>query len=171
MPGVTTSSEALQILQNSSLVANASIRSSNPLDDSGGANWKWRLGGSQLEARLWWRDGIIREVILPTSSISVDEIINRYGFPEKVIAIPIGIPENWEWGVTFYYSTKGFQVQINGLFGFNALLKSSATVSFITLFESSTVEERISFEGYHITDLNLQDWKGYGSIPDLYYIP
>jgi hypothetical protein len=171
-PGITTSNDALQILQKSTLIAKKSVTSSNPQDDFGGATWKWRTEDSQLDARLWWRDGVIREVILPTSDIVTDEIINRFGVPEMVYVIPIGTPEDWEWGVTLYYPANGFQVQINGLFGLGASLKPSDMVTFITLFEPSTINERILFEGFDYAGLNPQlDWKGYGSISELYNNP
>jgi len=171
-PGITTSNDALQILQKSTLIAKKSVTSSNPQDDFGGATWKWRTEDSQLDARLWWRDGAIREVILPTSDISIDEIIKKFGIPEKIHVIPIGTPEDWEWGVTLYYPANGFQVQINGLFGLGAFLKPSDKVTFITLFEPSTIKERITFEGFDFAGLNpFLDWKGYGSISELYNSP
>ncbi|MBI5294187.1 MAG: hypothetical protein HY869_01840 [Chloroflexi bacterium] len=169
-PGVTTKDEAITILQNSTFIPADTLQSGEKSESRGGAHWKWRTEDSfWTESRVEWCDEIVCEIALHAdSAITVDEVMARFGVPDKVSIIDIGIPENPEWGFSFYYPRHGLEVLVHVSGGLDAVLEPSENIFGVYLFPPMTIEERIVFSGLSIETQDLRDWNGYGNIIDKY---
>ncbi len=176
-PGVTTSSDALQLLQASPVVLKSTVQSYEyeQRPGSGYARWKWKFGKNQrIDASMQWQAGIVRSIILYTRIVSIGEIIDRFGPPEKVSVIIdcATTPEQpQEWCASFYYIKRGYEIRLNWKVPENAddiQFSPSDPISFVYLSEPSALEDRLSYlySGRDIGD--LRDWKGYGNLLELY---
>jgi len=170
VPGITTRDEALTILRDSPLIQGESLLSQDFAADPGGVGWDWRGSISSLEDRpnLGWSEGIVREItIFPPSGITVEEMINGYGIPERVSVLDVGIPEDPQYGVSLYYAHNGFEVRIFSIVGYHdAELKPSDPITFIVIFEPLPIEEYLSSFGFIV--VKIPEWRGYGNLQDLY---
>jgi hypothetical protein len=163
-PAITTSSEALQRLNDSPVVLKSSIQSEGSETGLGKADWRWAIGGKQPMAsgKMEWENGIVGRIEL-TPYLSIGEIIGRFGPPEKIGVIDCSdIPESLQWCAILYYAKNGFQIHIRWA-GFEAQILPSDPINFIVLSVPSFNDNWLSFKG-----LNLRDWKGYGNLNDLY---
>ncbi len=176
MPGVTTGSDALQRLQQSTLVSISSIQSEGSITGFGNAQWHWKIGDKQplLGGDMEWRGGIVWKIILTSYPIiSLGESINRFGPPEKIeVANCTEIVEGPQlWCAVLYYTKNGFEIHISWERSGNVhdvQITPSDPTDFVVLFKPSTIEEWISSYNLDIRSLNLRDWKGYGNLLDLY---
>lgn len=174
-PGVTSDNEALENLKDSPLVLNNSIHAEELTAGFGNTKWYWKISDKQpLKGNLEWRNGIVLFNALTLYPIvSLGEIINRFGPPEKVEVnncSPI-VEGPQKWCVTLYYAKNGFEIHFNpdgSGFGDDIQIAPSDFINFVTLFKPSTIEEwllSMSFDPHP----DLRDWKGYGNLLDLYY--
>lgn len=174
-PGVTTSSEALQRLDDSALVYSVIFK--EPKLGFGSANWFWKIGDEQtaLKGVMEWRKGIVFRIwqnLYPF--LSIGEIIKRFGYPEKIdvydcTEIVEGDP--W-WCATLFYANKGFKVDIlwSGNGSDEVTITPSDPIKSIELFKPTTIEDWLFSNNRDIQSYNLQDWKGYGNLLDLYSV-
>lgn len=179
-PGVTTSSDALQLLQASPVVLKSTVQSYEyeQKPGSGYARWEWEFGKNQrvLNADMAWQDGIVHNIrLLKAPIVSIGEIIDRFGPPEKVSVFDCApTPEQpLEWCASFYYIKRGCQIILNWKMPENAddiQFSPSDPISFVYLSEPSAIEDRLSHSGsVSDSDINdLRDWKGYGNLLELY---
>jgi hypothetical protein len=176
MPGVTTSTQALQRLKDSPLIFNNSIQSEGSMTGSGKTTWRWKPDDKMPEVKgnFEWVNGIVHLMKLTTYNIiSIGEIISRFGPPEKISVIDcteVVEGPQW-WCATLYYVKIGFEIHNSwSRSGNEKVIQITSTdiTEFIMLFEPSTIEERVSSQGLDSHYLNLQDWKGYGNLLDLY---
>lgn len=173
-PGVTTSSEALQRLNNSSLVLKNTIQAEEPKTGFGKVEWHWKIGDKQpiLGGDIEWRDGFVWKIALTAYYIiSLGEMINKFGPPEKVEVINCTeIVEGPQyWCATLYYARNGFEIHVNWNRNENGMqIMPSDPIDFVLLFKPSTIEEWLSSWGFDPQNHDLRDWKGYGNFYNLY---
>ncbi len=175
-PGITTSTEALQRLHESHLILKNTIQSEESKPGFGKAQWHWQFDGRQLEGYgdMEWSDGIVRSVGLGTyPMILLGEIINKFGPPQKIDVLDcteiVEGPQHW--CVTLLYAKVGFEVQDHlerSGSGKGVQITPADPISFIVLFQPSTIEEWLSSLGFDPQVVHLQDWKGYGDLIELY---
>jgi len=175
IPGVTTRDEALQILNNSPIIVEISTRSNELAAGFDSINWKWVLDDSETTGLARSQNGIVYEIQLKTNqSISIGEIINRFGPPEKINIIDCTeVPEGEfrYWCGILYYTKKGFSFHSSwaGTWDEQDLkINPSDPIEIIALIKPSTIEEWALFNGLDISSFNLRDWEGYGGLYDLY---
>jgi len=170
-PGLTSSKEALNILQATAYIDKSSIMQVGSYDN-GGCSWHWKIPGRRIPPKLDWQFGVVRQITLGlTFNLTVDEVINLFGFPEAVGIVEGGTPENWYWIVDMYYPQVGIQVKIYTP-NFSSLIEPSTEVGVIIIFPPTTIEGRISelFPNLNPESMNwlFASWKGYGDIKRLY---
>jgi hypothetical protein len=177
-PGVTTSDDALQLLQTSPVVSKFTIQSKEYSSGIGTASWFWEVGNDHYTGTMDWRDGIVLEIMLdadPYPKFTIRELIDKFGPPEKnFVEDCTFIPDApTQWCASLFFAKKGFQVELEWDGSENADYVEFSPydpVGSVYLFEPSTVEDRLLYWrlGYfQITD--LRDWKGYGNLLELYY--
>lgn len=175
-PGITTSTEALQRLNDSPLIFNISIQSEGSLGEYGKTTWRWKPDDEQPEQRgnITWTNGIVRTMNLTTYSIiSIGEIISRFGPPEKIDVFDcteVVEGPQW-WCATLYYAKNGFEIHNSWSRSGNEngiQITPSDQIEFIRMFEPSTIEEWLLSLGLDPQTHDLRDWKGYGNLLDLY---
>lgn len=174
-PGIASDNKALQRLNDSPLVLKNSIRVEEPTTGFGTAKWYWKFGDKQtLEGNLEWRNGIVLFNTLKIYPIiSLGEIIDRFGPPEKVVvdncSLIVEGPQRW--CTTLYYAKNGFEIHYNrdgSGFGDDIQIMPSDSINFVILFKPSTIEDWRLSMGFD-PHPDLRDWKGYGNLLDLYY--
>jgi len=174
-PGITSGNDALQRLNDSPLISKNSIRVEQPRTGFGDAKWYWKISEKQaLEGNLEWRNGfVLYNALSVYPVISLGEIINRFGPPEKVDVINCSLivegPQKW--CATLYYAKSGFEINYNresSGFGDDIQIMESDSINFVTLFKPSTIEDWLLSMGLDLHP-DLRDWKGYGNLLDLYY--
>lgn len=177
-PGVTTSDDALQLLQTSPLVSQPTVRSESSKTGFGITYWDWKIGDEQpmLTDNMVWRNGIVHTISLAAfPTFSLGEAIDRFGPPDKIDVIDCTeVPEGkyrYLCG-TLYYTKSGFEIHIDWQVTWNDMgiqITPSDPISFVFLFKPSTIEEWVASYGGDPQTLNLQGWKGYGNLYDLYF--
>lgn len=177
-PGITTSDDALQLLQTSALVLQSTVQTESLKTGFGNARWEWNIGDVQpsLGGDMDWRDGIVYDVgLIAYPTFSIGKVISRFGPPDKIhtddcTEIPEG--EHRYLCAVFHYNKNGFEIHIVWEAAWNendTQITPSDPVSFVVLFEPTTIEEWVTNYGGDPQTLNLQDWKGYGNLYDLYF--
>jgi hypothetical protein len=84
-PGVTKSSDALQLLQQSPVVSKSTVQSEEYSPGIGTASWYWEIGNNQYDGFMNWRDGIVGQIMLAAyPKYTIGEMINKFGQPEKI---------------------------------------------------------------------------------------
>jgi hypothetical protein len=174
-PGINTSTEALQMLYDSPLVLKNSIQTEETKTGFGNAHWHWEIGDKQpkLAGNMEWSDGIVRWVNLGAYPIvSIGEVINRYGTPEKIEVFDCTDVYAGDWFcANLYYAKRGFEIVMSwssSEFENGIQITPSDPVNFIWLFESSTIVEWLSSMGLDPYHRDLRDWKGFGDLLKLY---
>jgi hypothetical protein len=176
-PGITTSSEALQSIKHSPMVEAKSIKVEGSTTGSGRADWHWKMSDQQPEAagNMEWKNGIIRSVGLGGyPSISIGQIIQRLGPPEKIDVIDCTeVVEGPQWFCgALYYAARGIDVHISwerSRDGSAVPIMPDDPIDFVELFEPSTIEQWILSSGLNPQTHDLRDWKGYGDLLELYF--
>ena len=173
-PGVTTSSDALQLLQVSPAVLKSSIRSDELGPGIGTAHWYWGIGSILFDCVMEWRDGIVSRIRLTAfSKFSIGDVIDRFGPPEKVSVIDCEMtPEQpREWCADFYYVKRGFEIRLKWKmpeYADDVQLSPSDPIQSVYLSEPSTIEDLLSYLGGGRNPVDIRDWKGYGNLLELY---
>jgi hypothetical protein len=173
-PGVTKSSDALQLLQASPAVSKSTIRSEERKPGFGTARWYWGIGSNLFGCDLEWRDGIVSRINLTAfSKFSIGEIMDRFGSPEKVSVIDCEMtPEQpREWCADFYYVKRGFEIRLKWDMSEHAddvRLSPSDPIRSVYLLGPSGIEDLLSYLGGGRNPVDIRDWKGYGNLLELY---
>ena len=175
-PGITTSSEALLKLQASPLILKKySIQSEGIETGNGKASWRWNVDDNQREERgnIQWTNGVVRMMELTAYPvISLGEIINRFGSPEKIDVIDcteIVEGPRW-WCGTLYYAKSGFEIHVSweDSAESDVQIAPSDPIGFVRMFAPSTLEKWLAAIGLSHVYPDLRDWNGYGGLYDLY---
>jgi hypothetical protein len=172
-PGVTTSSDALQLLQVSPVVSKSTVQSEERRPGIGTARWHWGIGSILFDCSMEWKDGIVSGISLTAfSKFSIEEMISRFGPPEKVSVIDCEMtPEQpREWCADFYYVKRGFEIRLKWKpeYADDVQLSPSDPIQSVFLSEPSTIEDWLSYLGSGRAPIDLRDWKGYGNLLELY---
>ena len=173
-PGVTTSDDAIQLLQVSSVASKSSIQSEESRPGIGYARWYWEIGNNQYDGYIEWRDGIVSRIdLFPYPKFSIGEIVSRFGTPEKVSVFDCEMtPEQpREWCADFYYVKRGFEIRLKWKmpeYADDIQLSPSDPIRSVYLLGSSTIEDWLSYLGSEPDPIDLRDWKGYGNLLELY---
>ena len=173
-PGVTKSSDALQLLQVSPVVSQSTVQSEELGLETGTARWYWEIGNNQFEGDMEWRHGIVSRIdLFPYPKFSIGEIVSRFGTPEKISVFDCAMtPEQpLEWCASFYYTKRGFEIRLKWKMPENAddvQLSPSDPIRSVYLLGSSTIEDWLSYLGSEPDPIDLRDWKGYGNLLELY---
>jgi hypothetical protein len=178
IPGKTSKSQAIQILRNNMYVKEDSLQEAGT-SEWGGATWQWRVPGRRLQPGISWQDDTVQEITLGlTYDLTIEQVVNKFGPPEALIASKGGVPEHWYWIINLYYSQIGVQFKAYTR-EFSSLLEPSTQVGVAQLFAPISLEERIAnvYGGdttsterilAHEMDL-IRPWKGYGDLFEIYY--
>jgi len=171
VPGVTSSVEAIEILQGLPYVKKGSVKQSGTAE-VGGCTWQWRTSGKRILPGMTWQNGTVDTITLGLNyELSVIEIMDRLGVPEAISTITGGTPERWYWIVTFYYPNQGIELKAFTS-EFENQLEPSTEVGIVSLFIPRSMEERVDDIEKEIAaplpENFLMQWKGYGNIGELY---
>lgn len=169
-PGVTSDTKAMELLSNNSYVETDSIKSAGT-KENGGCSWSWRVSGRRMQPTMIWENGIVSTIRMGlTFDLTVQEVIDKWGYPELVEAIEGGTPEHWYWVLNMYFPTQGFQL-IAYTPEFTTNIAGRTEVGSIVLFSPLTAQEWVKRKEKELGISNanhFSNWKGYGSIIDLY---
>jgi hypothetical protein len=137
--------------------------------DRGACTWDWKGGGKWLEPRTNWEKGIVSYIKLGLYyNLTVGQVIDKYGQPEKVRILSGGIPEHWYWIVDFYYPDEGL-LFISYTQEFSTVLTRQTEVGGIYYYAPTTLRDWIKLlEGETSSLDRMQPWKGFGDLSKLY---
>lgn len=174
-PGVTKSSDALQLLQVSPVVSKSTVQSEELWPGSGTARWFWEIDNNQFEGDLVWQDGIVSRIdLFPYPKFSIGEIVSRFGPPEKISVFDCAMtPEQpQEWCASFYYTKIGFEIRLKWKmpeYADDIKLSPSDPIRSVYLFEPSSIDDWLLYLGIHEPEnIDIRDWNGYGNLLELY---
>jgi len=173
IPGQSTGDEVTNFLSTSRLVDQSTVWE----ERSGcGLITRWRSPISHRKGRpLSWdlsswvcvSDGILRDMeILLDCDLTLQQLLEGYGPPEKIDGVRGGIPERPYVAVALYYPDRGMMVQLE--LPVNVVqLEARTKVVRVRYFAVTTIEEMARALG--VPDpgqfaRELQDWQGYGPI-------
>ena len=172
-PGVTTYGDALKVLQGNAYVKQGSVEQAGGAA-SGGATWEWTIPSQRVLPRLTWSDGIVQEITLGLPfELRAQEMIDRFGQPEGLIASPGGQPEAWYWIIDLYYPQLGAEFKAYTA-EFANTLGPATEIDVAVLFQKIPLKDRISQEFVkadvieHRVSL-LRTWAGFGDLFEIYY--
>lgn len=170
IPGVTSNNKAMELLSKNSYIEKESIKLAGT-NENGGCSWSWRVSGRRMQPTMSWENGIVDTIRMGlTFDLTIQEVIDKWGYPELVEAIEGGTPEYWYWVLTLYYPTQGFQFNAYTP-NFTTDITSRTEVGSVVLFFPLTVQEWVeqkekdlgfSYANHYFT------WKGFGNIINLY---
>lgn len=171
VPGVTSSHQALEILKKSPYIENGTIKQAGSIF-SGGCTWFYRSPSGRIQPGLNWQNGIVDTIQMGlTFELTVQEAIEKFGYPEAVSVVEGGEPEHWYWIVILYYPSRGVELKAYTT-EFSKFIKPTTEVGSVLLFSPVTLEKRINEINEGQSSLfqmnNYLDWKGYGDVAELY---
>ena len=175
VPGVTTSTEAADILMTLEFIEPSSLWSF-------GDDLRWRTSASQedpaIVSEIRSRDGLVSFMEIGVDfELALQDILEKYGPPEKVLAYESAREERIQTEIYFYYPQQGLvfvswasgPVPVSEFF----MLDATTPITVIYYFAPTTIDEwfdehpeiehRVRFgRGY------LRDWSGLGPIEVLH---
>lgn len=172
-PGYSTGDEVDSFLESSDLVDRASV-----WQDRGGCglivHWRsptsYRRGGGLSSHQSNWLcvgDGILREMEVSLDyDFAIEQLLARYGPPEKLDAVRGGPPERPYVAVPLYYPERGMMAQVELPLN-DIQLRPETKVVRVWYMHPTTLEEMGAALGVaHPEDFaeSLQEWQGYGPI-------
>lgn len=175
VPGTTTRSQAIEILESSRYVRKGSVQEAGTAT-RGGCEWRWRVSGRRLQPSLWWQDGVVQEITLGlTYDLVIEDAIGQFGPPEALSAGEGGTPEHWYWIVSLHYPAQGMELRAYTP-EYSTALESSTEVGVVVLFAPTTLLERISTTDAgsdaaeeSVAPELMRPWMGYGDLFEIYY--
>lgn len=178
VPGATTSSQALEILENSPYVKQNSIRTGSR-NGSGRATWYWSIPGFYGENEMTWKDDIVQDIGLSIAyELTLNEIINKFGPPEALIADQCPLQQAC-FTVSLFYPQVGMAIGCSVDLG-NPQIKPTTRIYGVSFYMSMSVEERYAYV-YRYGDPQtaerilahlretIRPWQGYGNLFEVYY--
>jgi hypothetical protein len=175
-PGQTTRSEALEILHGSRYVRRWSVRVKGG-DSLGSAVFDTARIEKYEASAVRWRNGVVYRVDLAVAfPLTAEQLIERFGPPEALGAVEVGLPEYPRWSFLLYYPREGIKVRLEGAERDNSI-RASTPVDELWLFEPCDLTQVDSTvfpggEAFGSSALTRQrPWKGYGDLTALYDFP
>lgn len=178
VPGETSRSQAIQILEDSPYIQAESIQEAGTSEE-GGATWWWRIPGRRLQPSIWWENDIVQEITLGlTYDLTVGQVVAKFGSPDALHLSTGGVPEHPYWIVDLYYTERGIQFKAYTP-EFSDVIEASTEVGVVIFFIPCSLEERvvdIYCEGNeNLTQCDASSivnsmhlWRGYGNLIELY---
>jgi hypothetical protein len=114
---------------------------------------------------------------LTRESITVGQLIDKYGPPDALDVVSGGIPEHPYWLIIFYYPKIGLQVTAYTPEGGDSL-EASTEVGAAEFYAPTTLQKRVAdvYRDYAdaekiISEVNehMRPWRGYGPLFGVYY--
>jgi len=128
-------------------------------------HWPWRRTGYNS---VFLIGDVVHHITLSSVDfeLTIEEILDKYGFPEATIYGPPLLPEEPYIWMTLFYPTRGLQFRANVYTRFEPILEPKTRIEEIVyLVPAESIE---SWREAHF-DLPLQPWPGYGEleVPEL----
>ena len=169
-PGLTKSDEALQLLQQIEYV-NVDTLHQFGTAENGECLWYWKMPGKGFPTEMRWEKGIVRAIgINLTYSLTIEEVIDQFGFPENVGVMQDGNPEIWYWTFDLFYPGLGLQFR-GSTDQLSATASPTTEISGVFLYSPTSIENYMEeFYPGISPDSNwkITQWKGYGNLKELY---
>ncbi|MFN2182502.1 MAG: hypothetical protein ACK2UU_00865, partial [Anaerolineae bacterium] len=171
VPGVTTSAEAADILTTLEFIRPDS-------QWSFGDDLRWRTSASRedpaIVSEIQSRDGLVSFISIGVDfELSLQEVLEKYGPPEKLLAYESGRQERVQIEIYFYYPQQDLvfvswasdHVPTSEFF----MLDEATPITLVYYFEPKTIDEWFDehFETacrLRFGEEYLQDWQGLGPI-------
>ena len=174
VPGMTTSSEAVEVIRGLSFISQGSIYVGK-VGDCGGVGWDFVLfHNGQIPNGVDWCNGVVEKIHLGVNNINIEDVILMFGPPEAIFASQGGVPEHVNYIIHILYPSQGMEFMAYTEEGIS-ILGAETRIGGAIFFEPMALEEYIifKFEGIDPTDIfdSLRSWKGYGDLFRLYYSP
>jgi hypothetical protein len=178
IPGITTPSQALEILENSSYVKQSSIRVGSR-NGSGRATWYWSVPGFQGENELTWEDNIVQDISLSIAyELTLSEVIDRFGPPEALMADWCPLQQAC-FVVSLFYPRVGMAVGCSVDLG-NPRIEPTTRIHSVSFYVPMSVEKRYAYVYRHGDSQTVEQilahlraitrpWRGYGGLFKVYY--
>lgn len=122
--------------------------------------WPWRQSGYNS---IYREGGVVHNISLSIDfSLTVREVIDKYGIPETTYVTTAGAPENSHGCVNLIYPTKGLWFRAMVPLAENLIVEPSTKVfEIVYIVPAQSLEEwRESLN----TEISLQPWSGYGEL-------
>jgi hypothetical protein len=173
IPGVTTKDRAIEILKQISYIKSESIKETGTIN-LGGCLWSWNVSGRRLQPGLEWKDGIVSEITLGLAyDLTLQEVLNQLGLPDKISIVDGGIPEHWFWIVDLFYLSKGVQIEAYTA-EYSTIVEPTTEIGAIILYSPASldnfIEELYPDSGDGHNKWLYEYWQGYGDLITLYDI-
>jgi hypothetical protein len=173
--GVSTEDEAERLLTSSGLVNRDSIYrgSLSRGGETVGVSIQWlstaNVQGAHARNSFSMEDGILRDMtIWLDAEVSLAELIDGYGPPEKYLAALSGIHFT-EVRVSLFYPEDGFTARVE-LPRHDASLRPDTNVASVWYFKSASLDRFLELGrdnghfGANVQPEALSDWEGYGPV-------
>jgi hypothetical protein len=120
--------------------------------------WPWEYSGYNA---VDWRQGKVDMIRLSIAfELAVKDILDKYGFPEAVLAIQSHVSENPYVDLVLFYPTRGMVLRTMVFPDYAPILEPTSRV-----FEANyTVTESINSWMESLEPAALQPWPGYGEL-------
>lgn len=129
--------------------------------------WPWRHTGAGSNS-VFLMGGVVHDIVLSVDfELTVEEILDRYGFPEATNAMQAGVPECPYVAMNLFYPTRGLTFTARVLPWYRPLLEPTTRIfEVVYTLPSESLE---SWRESHDFEIYLQPWPGYGElqVPDL----
>lgn len=169
-PGITSADDAMDILVNSPYIKSGSIVQSGTTE-LGGCVWSWRGPSRRLSPGLSWKNGVVDTIKMGlTFDLSVQEVIDKFGYPEVIDSWQGGTPEHWYWIINLYYPTQGIEF-VAYTSEYSNDLKENTEVGAVLLYDSTTMREimtRLEATDGSLVWSGFSEWRGYGNVREIY---
>lgn len=178
VPGTTTSSQALEILENSPYVKQGSIRTGSR-DGSGRATWYYTIPGFYGENEITWEDNIVQDISLSIAyEMTLSDLIDKFGSPEALVADSCPLQQAC-FTVNLFYSQVGMSVGCSVDLG-TPRIEPTTRIHSVSFYIPMSVEERYMYlyrygEPQTVERIiahlrkTIRPWRGYGGLFETYY--
>lgn len=178
VPGTTTSSQALEILEDSPYVKQSSIRAGSR-NGSGRATWYYSIPGFYGENEMTWEDGIVQDIGLSIAyELTLSEVVDKFGPPEALVADWCPLQQAC-FVVSLYYPRVGMAIGCSVDLG-NPQIEPTTRVHSVSFYVPMSVEERYAYVYRHRNSQTVEQilahlrtivrpWRGYGDLFEIYY--
>jgi|GEM_PF-5998382 len=179
VPGITDSSQALEILKDSSYVKRSSVRAGSK-DGSGRMVWLSNVSGIYSENQITWEDDIVQDIGLQIAyELTLSEIINKFGPPEILVATWSTDNDQYFFGVSLFYPE--IAMTVSGYVDFESpQIEPTTPIYHVSFYAPQSVEERYAYihryqvpveakqSMAHLKTI-MRPWQGYGDLFEVYY--
>jgi len=159
-PGITTKAEALEILKTRGFLEGCvSLDAYQAYIARGEGGWSCQTAFS---VRYPQNTEIINYIgINLNNAVTLQDIINKLGYPSFVLVLNTGLPEHPTVQISLYYSEPRIVIPLGGEFeGFQFEISQTTLIDSVDYLDLQTLEYH-----YELFSDELIAWKGYGIYP------